>query len=155
MATKTTKKTTQATETKKEFTLERALVMWIYKGKKGGKYLSGKTEDGDKIKGFFNSKKNNPKEPDIRIYGVNEKGDLTKDEICSLWCNTTENGKKYATGKMDGDRVVGFFNSKAQVDGVVPYLNVYYSDDQKNEEQQKIDTKEEYEEVETDDDLPF
>jgi hypothetical protein len=161
MATKTTN------ATKKEFNLERACTLWIYKSKKGNKYLSGKTADGEtKLKGFFNSKKENPKEPDIRLYTVNEKGDLSKDEFASLWCNATEGGKKYTSGKIDGKRVVGFFNSKAEINGIIPYLNVYLSDDEqkpanteskKTTKNAKAEKKEEpkFEEVETDNDLPF
>lgn len=162
MSTKTAKKETAE---KKEFTLERMFTMWIYKSKKGNKYLSGKTNEGVQLKGFFNSKKENPKEPDIKIYIVNDNGDLSKDEFVSLWCNTTEAGKKYVSGKVDGERVVGFFNSKAEINGIIPYLNVYYSDSEQEESKEetkptkksepKKTKQKEYEEVETDNDLPF
>lgn len=164
MSTKATKKETTKKETneKKEFTLERFFTLWIYKSKKGNKYLSGVTEDGEKLRGFFNSKKENPKEPDIRIYTVNKKGDISKEEFISLWCNANaESGKKYISGKIDGKRVVGFFNSKAEVNGVIPYINVYYSDNEQNESKEenkpKYSKKEEpeFEEMKTDDDLPF
>lgn len=155
------------TATKKEFTLKQVFTMWIYKSKNGDKYLSGKTEDGQKIRGFFNNKKENPKEPDIRIYLVNDKGDLSKEEYVSLWCNAKENGKRHLSGKIDGKRVVGFFNSKAKVDGVIPYFSVYWSeaneDSKPDHKETKTETKkatkskkaEKKEEPETDSDLPF
>lgn len=169
MSTKTTKKVTaQVKETKKEFNLEQAITLWIYKGKKGGKYLSGKAQyDGFKVKGFFNKEKKNPKEPDIRIYISADNGDLSKEEYCSLWCNVSEaSGKKYLSGKLGEDCVVGFFNDKAEIGGTIPYINVYFSEDEQDE-QVKAGIKEptkttkktqkvepEYQEVE-DDELPF
>ena len=144
---KTTK--TKTTETKKEFKMEQAFALWKKKSKDGKKtYLSGKG-----IMAFYNTKKQNPKEPDLRVYGVNENNDLTKESICSLLCNVSENTKKkYLTGTYEGKKVVGFIyegdNEKA------PYLSVYYREEEG--EQQKIDIKEEFEEVKDDDnDLPF
>ena len=171
MSTKTTKKATaQAKETKKEFNLQRAFTLWIYKGKKGGKYLSGTTEDGTKLTGFFNNEKQNPKEPDIKVYEKDDENNLSKEEYCSLWCNVSETTeKKYLSGKIDETRVVGFFNSKAEINGTTPYINVYFSEDEQEEEEQeqpkkatKQPTKKtqkkvepEYEEMHSDDDLPF
>ena len=143
-----TTKTTKATETKKEFKLEQAFALWKQKSKDGKKtYLSAKG-----LIGFYNTKKKNPKEPDLRVYGVNEKKDLTKEPVCSLWCNVSEKTKKkYLTGTYEGKKVVGFIyegnNEK------VPYLSVYFREEEA--EQLKADIKETYEEVKTDEDLPF
>lgn len=163
MSTATKTKTTKREE-KKEFNLERFLVLWLYKSKNGKTYLSGKTEEGVKLTGFLNKEKQNPKEPDIKIYTVGEDKKLSEDEYVALWVNATDNGKKYLSGKVDGKRVVGFFNSKAEVNGTVPYINVYFSDDaqhtipveeeKKSKKEAKKTTKPEYEEVE-DNDLPF
>ena len=160
MSTKTTKKTAQATE-KKEFNLERVFTLWIQKGSKGKKYLSGKCEDGTKVTGFFNNEKQNPKEPDIRVYVRDDEGNLSKEEYCSLWCNVSETTeKKYLSGKIGDDRVVGFFNSKAKIGENIPYINVYLSEEQETENkkatkktQKKVEP--EYQEVDSDDDLPF
>lgn len=150
MSTKTTQKTTAS---KKEFNLTPVLTMWIYKGKNGVKYLSGKTEDGTKLKGFFNGKKKNPKEPDIRIYKQLDKGVLEKDEFISLWVKLSKGGKKYISGKLGDKWVTGFFNSKAEIGGIIPYLNVYFSE---SKEETKSDVPEGVEEIEdVDDDLPF
>jgi hypothetical protein len=151
MSTKTTQKTTAS---KKEFNLTPVLTMWIYKGKNGVKYLSGKTEDGTKLKGFFNGKKKNPKEPDIRIYKQLDKGVLEKDEFISLWVKLSKGGKKYISGKLGDKWVTGFFNSKAEIGGIIPYLNVYFSE---SKEETKSDVPEGVEEIGTEDDndLPF
>lgn len=162
MSTKTAKKTT-AKATKKEFNLQQAFTLWIYKGKNGGKYLSGTTEDRDtKLTAFFNNEKQNPKEPDIRVYIRDDAGNLSKEEYCSLWCNVSEaTEKKYLSGKIDDVRVVGFFNSKAKIGENIPYINVYFSEDEKEEEKPKPSKKTqkkeepEYTEIESDDDLPF
>ena len=152
MATKTKETKTEV----KTFNLERVCTLWINSSKdKKSKYLSGRTAEGVKITGFFNSKdRQNPKEPDIRLSYKKYLDDGKKGseaEYCALWCNATKNGKKYLSGKVDGKRVVGFINSKAEVDGVKPYINLYYSDDQA--EPKKEDPK--FEEVEAGSELPF
>lgn len=149
--------TKKPAEVKKEFNLERACVMWIYKSKKSeSKYLSGRVEGKDiKLKGFFNREKQNPKEPDIKLYTVDGNNKTSKEVYLSLWVNASDNGKKYASGKLGDKRVVGFFNSRASVDGVIPYLNVYFSDDTKEEEKVKEAKEPEFEEIAPDNDLPF
>lgn len=155
--TRTTKKTAEVE--KKEFNLEQVFTLWINKGKKSGKtYLSGSGENGIKVIGLFNKEKQNPKQPDITLYKKDESGKREKDSICSLWVNASESGKKYAAGKYEGKRVVGFFNSNASVDGVIPYLNVYFSDEQqKAEEEKKAEepVKAEFEEIPNNEELPF
>lgn len=154
MATKTKKQETQA----KEFNLQRVCTLWIYSTKdKKGKYLSGRADAGEKIIGFFNSKdRQNPKEPDIRLEFKNAPGE-EKKTYGSLWCNASKNGNKYLSGKVEGKRVVGFFNSKAQVDGIIPYINIYLSEDKPTDETITAEKKEEpkFEEIEDGMELPF
>lgn len=149
-----TKKNAEVKNEKKEFKLERAMVFWIKASKEGSrKYLSGKTEAGVNLVGFFNLEKQNPKEPDIKCYVSGENKELSKEAYISLWCNASDAGKKYVSGSLNGKRVIGFFNSKAQVNGKIPYLNVYFSEDKP---ENKVETKEpEFEEVAPDNDLPF
>lgn len=157
MSTKTAQKTTAS---KKEFNLTPVLTMWIYKGKNNVKYLSGKTDVPEghtsvKLKGFFNGKKKNPKEPDIRIYKQLDKGVLEKDEFISLWVKVSKGGKKYLSGKLGDKWVTGFFNSKAEIGGIIPYFTIYLSDSEKAEG--KTDVPEVVEEItdDVDNDLPF
>jgi uncharacterized protein (DUF736 family) len=156
MATKT------ANANKKEFKLTQVFAMWKRQSKNGNTFFSGKDEEGKKIRGFYNTKKQNPKEPDIRIYHVAEGGKLEKEVFVSLWCNAKDNGKKYLSGKIDGKRVVGFINTKATAENKQPYFSVYWSDaneDKKPAETEDKATKttkaEKKEETETDNDLPF
>lgn len=162
MATKT------ANATKKEFTLKQVFAMWKRTSKNGKTtFFTGKDIDGREIRGFYNTKKQNPKEPDIRIYHLTESGELEKEVYVSLWCNAKDNGKKYLSGKIDGLRVVGFINAKATAENKQPYFSVYWSDT--NEEKKpaesnskatknaKTEKKEEpkFEEIDTENDLPF
>lgn len=145
MATKT------ANATKKEFTLKQVFAMWKRKSKNGATYFVGKDVDGREIRGFYNGKKQNPKEPDIRIYHLTEKGEIEKEVYVSLWCNAKENGKKYLSGKIDGARVVGFINAKATPENKQPYFSVYWSDQAEEKKPAKAEKKEEPET----EDVPF
>ena len=117
---------TKSTE-KKEFKLEQVFALWKQKSKDGKKtYFSGKIGE-EYLTAFYNTKKQNPKEPDIRIYKRDEDGNLSKEEFVSLWCNATNNGKKILSGKIDGKRVIGFINSSGNEKA--PYISVYWSDE--------------------------
>lgn len=149
MATKTTN-TTQATE-KKEFKLTQAFALWKNTSKDGKKtYFTGGTDAGLKITAFYNTRKKNPKEPDMRIYAVEgEKRELSKETICSLWCNVSEKTKKkFLTGSYNGKKVIGFINDGKNEKA--PYLSVYYREDGNFVKEEK-----EEEQVTIDDDLPF
>lgn len=136
MATKT------ATATKKEFTLTQVFAMWKRTSKNGKTtFFTGKDIDGREIRGFYNTKKQNPKEPDIRIYHLTENGELEKEVYVSLWCNAKDNGKKYLSGKIDGARVVGFINTKASAENKQPYFSVYWSDTNDEKKPAETDSK--------------
>lgn len=119
-------KTTQVKEEKKGFDLKEAFVLWKNESKKtpGYYYLAGfvSNEDKTKLKGFFNTDKKNPKEPDIRVYTEIE-GKLV--EVASLWTNIDKNEKKYVTGTTDEhEKLVGWFGQENQE--ARPFLRVYY-----------------------------
>ena len=117
-------KTTQIKEEKKEFDLKEAFVLWKNVAKSGKEYLAGfvNNEEKTKLKGFFNTDKRNPKEPDIRVYTeVNEK----LVEVASLWTNIDKNEKKYVTGTTDEhEKLVGWFGLENQE--ARPFVRVYY-----------------------------
>ena len=112
---------------KKQFDLEQAFAMWRNKSKEGKIYFSGKYQ-GERIIGFTNGMKKNPKEPDVRIYEIDEHGNMKKEELTSLWVNVSKNNKKYLSGKLEGKRIIGFIREKATEKQ--PYFSVYYSDEQ-------------------------
>lgn len=147
MSTQTTNNATQ----KKEFTLKPVFVLWKKKSKDGKKsYFTGSCDDREcYLTAFYNTQKQNPKEPDIRVYERDKDGNLSKDVFVSLWCNVTKNGKKILSGKIDGKRVIGFINQNAKEKQ--PYVSVYWSDDEKQEKKE-----EKYVEIKQEDiDLPF
>ena len=144
--------------------------LWRKKSKNGGTYFSGKTEGGSFLTGFYVTDKKNLKEPDLRVYAKDSEGNLSEEPFCSLWCNATKNGKKILSGKLDGKRVIGFIKAEAKENQ--PYISVYYSDEEQNEEKEqsnKTDTKTEekktkpskkkeepeFEEIPGDEELPF
>lgn len=160
MATKT------ANTTEKRFTLKEVFAMWRQKSKAGKTYFNGTDKEGNKFVGYYNTNKEQPKDPDIRIYRKNEKGDIEKHPYCVLWSNVSENNNKYLSGKIDGKRVVGFINTRATSENKVPYFSVYWSDSEeekkpaetyskKSTRKQKHKEEPEIEETETDLDLPF
>lgn len=112
--------------TEKSKKLEQAFALWKHKAKSGSAYFTGGTRE-NPIIAYYNTKKKNPKEPDLRVYKLieNEIG----DEICSLWVNSNDNGKQWLTGKFNDKKVVGFIykgdNEKR------PYISVYYQEDKK------------------------
>lgn len=115
-------------ENKKEFTMKQVFAMWQKKSKSGSTFFTGKNETGERLVGFYNGKKKNPKEPDVRIYKVDAEGKAVKEVYCSLWANTSKNEKQYLSGKIENVRVVGFINSGAKADDKRPYFTVYESD---------------------------
>ena len=118
-------------ENKKEFKLEQAFAMWKQEGKKGS-YFSGKAGS-IKLLGFYNGKKKNPKEPDIRIYPCDADGLREQNAVCSLWLHTSKNGKQYLSGEYIGKKVTGFINKDTK-GGKRPYFTVYFQDESKQPE---------------------
>ena len=115
------------TATAKETRQERVQVfaLWKKQSKEGKPYFSGKVGKLNLV-GFYNLNKKNLKEPDLRVYYVNEDG-KAGEEYISLWCNTSEKGNKYLSGKIGENRVTGFFNEKATEENKRPYISVYFS----------------------------
>lgn len=151
---------TKSTE-KKVFNLEEVFALWKKKSKEGKTYFSGRTtvEGGEpmNITAFYNTKKQNPKEPDIRVYRRDDHDNLSKEEFVSLWCNVTKNGKKVLSGKIDGKRVIGFINTSGNEKA--PYISVYWADEtgsgtEAPKQEAKTTKKAKKEEVETEAD-PF
>lgn len=126
------KKAIKEKEIKKEETkLEEAFVLWKHESKSGNEYLSGSTpaDKGGVLQliGFFNKKKKNPKEPDVRVYSLDEEGNQG-DEICSLWENTAKSGNKYLSGLTDEkENIVAFYNELDE-NSKIPYIRAYYKE---------------------------
>ena len=148
-----------STATAKKTNREQVCALWKKQSKDGKKvYFSGKVEaTGEFLTGFYNTNKKNMKEPDLRVYLRDDKGNLSKETFLDLWCNPTKSGKKILSGKLDGKRIVGFINEKASEKQ--PYISVYVSDElpvaPEKEEPKNATKKTKKVEEEVEDDLPF
>ncbi len=116
-------------ENNDETKLEEAFVLWKHTAKSGMTYLSGNTPKNDKdsisLLGYLNTNKKNPKEPDVRVYALDEKGNQA-DEVCSLWIQTAKSGSKYLSGLTnEKDNVVAFYNEIDET-SKIPYIRAYY-----------------------------
>lgn len=126
------KKAIKEKEIKKEETkLEEAFVLWKHESKSGVAYLSGNTpaDKGASLQllGYFNNKKKNPKEPDVRIYTLDEEGKQDK-EVCSLWESTSKSGNKYLSGSTDEKESIVAFYNELDENSKIPYIRAYYKE---------------------------
>lgn len=119
-------------EKTKEFKLTEVFALWKKTSQNGTPYFTGKTKDGVHLTGFFNGKKKNPKEPDLRVYTTDQNDELK--EYISMWCKVSKGGNKYLTGNVNGVWFTGFIrkndNDKA------PYVTVYLQEETNGEQVQ-------------------
>lgn len=127
-------KTTNNAAVKKEFDLKECFALWRQTSKTGTQYFTGKTSEEDEaerspIIGFFTVDKQNPTDPDVRIY-IKEKDAEGKpvlgECIANLWGQISQNFNEYLTGETnEKEDLVGFFTKKDDK-GKVPDIRVYY-----------------------------
>lgn len=107
--------------------LKEAFAMWNNTAKSGSEYLTGRCED-MKLIGFFNKEKKNEKEPDIRVYII-ENDEISKEAVASLWKNVSKGGNYYLSGTdNENNKLVGFYNTKFIEFPNRPFIRVYYSE---------------------------
>lgn len=125
-STKTVEKTTEREQ------LKDCVTLWLHESKAGNKYLKGHTAEGNKVIGYFNSKKEKPEQPDIRIYLVDEEGNREEKSCLALWENVSEEkGTKYLTGTTnENEKVVGWYQDISENEKR-PYINAYYQNNTK------------------------
>lgn len=120
-----TTKTNKEVEVKKEFDLEEAFALWDHVAKSGDHYLTG-TIDNMKLICFYNKEKKNEKEPDYRVY-ILENDEISKEAVASLWRNISKSNKFYLSGKDNEDKkLVGFYNDNFVEFPNRPLIRVYY-----------------------------
>ena len=80
--------------------------------------------------GFYN-KKANDKQPSIRIYGVDDEGKITKEEIITLWDTTFKtSGKAGLSGYTnEKENLIAFYGDES--DTKHPYIRGYFTKDNK------------------------
>ena len=115
-----------ATATQQKQQLKELFALWKTTSKDGKTtYFTGKTANGSNLVGFYNSKKKNPEEPDLRVSMKKEDG--TNLDYASLWCKVSKAGSKYLSGQTkDKMYITGFFNNSKNEKA--PYIKVYLQD---------------------------
>jgi hypothetical protein len=119
------------TETKKEkFDLNECFTLWLNTSKEGNKYLTGYDFNKNRIIGFYN-KKANDKQPSIRIYGVDEEGKTTSEEIITLWDTTFKtSGKDGLSGYTnEKENIIAFYGDESDIKK--PYIKGYFAKNNK------------------------
>lgn len=124
--------------------------LWNATSKAGKKFLDSKF-----YCGFYNTKKMNPKQPDLNIIKKNDNG--KGEDYAVMWVYESSKGNKYLLGYIlneEKTRLTGFINKKALENTKQPYLEIYKSSDLPQKERpagESVDKKVEVNE----DDLPF
>ena len=123
-------KTEPKKEEKEKFDLQECFTLWRNTSKEGNVYLTGYDFNKNRIIGFYN-KKLNDKQPSIRIYGVDEEGKTTQEEIITLWDTTFKtSGKDGLSGYTnEKENVIAFYGDEK--DTKRPYIRGYFSKDNK------------------------
>lgn len=112
---------------KEKFNLDEAFVLWEQKSEKGLEYLTGHDLNKKRLLGFFENNKKNEKQPDIRVYNVDDEG-KRKEEVCVLWITKSKEGKLYLTGLTNEDeKIIAFYCEEKNETS--PYLKAYFKDE--------------------------
>lgn len=119
------------TEEKKEkFDLKECFTLWSNTSKEGNKYLTGYDFNHNRIIAFYNNK-TKENQPAIRIYGLDEEGKLTSEEIITLWETTFKtSGKEGLNGYTNEKESIIAFYSDSE-DSKRPYIKGYFTKDNK------------------------
>ena len=122
-------RTTIEKQPKQKQKLTEAFALWRNKAQSGEYYLSGYANGNKEFKllGYFNPNKNNPKEPDVRVYSLDSNGKRDK-EVASLWENLDRNEERYLTGTTDEkEKIVAWYGKENEEKR--PYIRAYYKQD--------------------------
>ena len=124
------KNETKEENKKEKFDLQECFTLWLNTSKEGNKYLSGYDFNHNRIMGFYN-KKANEKQPSIRIFGVDDNGAITKEEIITLWDTTFKtSGKDGLSGYTnEKEGIIAFYGDEN--DSKHPYIRGYFTKDNK------------------------
>jgi len=113
-------------ETKKQ--LESAFSLWENIGKNKKEYLTGMDCNDHKLIGFYNTEKKNDREPDVKVYELNDKNEIGTN-VASLWINESKDKKvKYLSGlTSDNEKIVAFYNDDTSNNK--PLIRAYFKDE--------------------------
>ena len=118
-------------EEKEKFDLKECCTLWLNTSKEGNLYLTGVDFSGNRVIGFFNRKKTSDKQPSVRIYGVDEEGKTTEEEIITLWDTTFKTSGKAGLNGYTNEKegIIGFYGDEK--DTKRPYIRAYFTKDNK------------------------
>ena len=125
------KKENKKEENKKEkFDLKECFTLWLNTSKEGNKYLTGYDFNNNRVIGFFN-KKANEKQPSVRLYGIDEEGKITSEEIITLWetkfKTSGKTGLNGYTNEKEG--IIAFYGDESNTKR--PYIKGYFTEENK------------------------
>lgn len=113
-------------EKKEKFDLQECFTLWLHNSKSGVKYLTGYDFNKNRLVAFFN-KKNNEKQPTLRIYDLKEDG-TTGEEIITLWESVSKQDRTYLNGLTnEKENIIAFYGDEK--DEVKPYIKGYFKKD--------------------------
>lgn len=120
-------RTTTKKDEVKESNLKELCTLWEHVTENQLRYLSGRLSEElkfDKVIAFYNLNKKNEKEPDVRVYSLDE-SNKTDTNIISLWDAVSKQNVKYYTGVTnDNEKVVAFINNEN--DEKQPRIRIYF-----------------------------
>ena len=124
---KTTIKKVENIEKEEENKMRDLGILWEHKAESDVIYLSGNLSEElhyKKILAFYNNSKKNEKEPDVRVYLLDDDG--KKDhEIVSLWKQVSKQGAEYYSGLTDEkENIVAFINTSDDIKQ--PKIRIYF-----------------------------
>ena len=109
----TTKKMETEEKEVKENLMKELCILWEHTTENDVTYLSGHLSEDlkfQKVIAFYNKTKKNEKEPDVRVYSLDDEN-KTDTQIISLWDQTSKTGVKYLSGQTnEKENVVAFYN---------------------------------------------
>lgn len=118
------------TEEKEKFDLQECFTLWKNTSKEGNVYLTGYDYNKNRIIGFYN-KKLNDKQPTIRVYGVDEEGKTTQEEIITLWDTTFKTSGKAGLSGYTNEKegIIAFYGDEKNTKR--PYIRGYFTKENK------------------------
>ena len=119
--TKTTKE-----EKKEKFDLQECFALWKHESKNNVIYLTGFDFNKNRLVAFYN-KKENDKQPTLRIYDLKEDGS-TGEEIITLWEAKSKQDNIYLNGVTnENEKIIAFYGDEK--DEKRPYVKGYFKKD--------------------------
>lgn len=115
---------------KEKFDLQECFVLWLNTSKEGNKYLTGYDFNHNRLIGFFNKNKTKDNQPSIRLYGVDEEGKTTAEEVITLWDTKFKTSGKTGLNGYTNEKegIIAFYGEESEKR---PYIRGYFTKENK------------------------